>query len=95
MPQQVTTGPALMEDIKRTNVAVVRGSGTVVGQSVEFPPRRDPYAMEIVWRRNCYACRGFRHMTCYCRNRRQRERVAENWRVEYGGGRIEEIPNFS
>ena len=29
-----------------------------------------------------------------CRNQGQRERVAENRKVEYGGGRIEEIPNF-
>jgi len=30
-----------------------------------------------------------------CRNRGQRGRVAENRRVEYGRGRIEEITNFS
>ena len=29
-----------------------------------------------------------------CRNQGQRGRVVENRRVEYGGGRIEEIPNF-
>ena len=33
-------------------------------------------------------------MSCHCRNRRQRGRVGENRRVEYGGRRIEEIPNF-
>ena len=30
-----------------------------------------------------------------CRNRGQRGRVAENRRVEYGGGRIKEIMNNS
>ena len=34
-------------------------------------------------------------MAQHCRNRRQRERVADNRRVEYGGGRIEEIINLS
>ena len=33
-------------------------------------------------------------MARHCRNRRQRRRVVENRRVEYGGGRIEEILNF-
>ena len=33
-------------------------------------------------------------MACHCRNRGQRGRVADNRRVEYGGGRIEEIENF-
>jgi len=60
---------------------------------VGHPQRRDPFAMEIDWNRNCYACRGFRHMVCYCRNWGQRGRVAENRRVEYGGDRIEEITN--
>ncbi len=34
---------------------------------------------------------GFGHIAHYCRNWGQRGRVAENRRVEYGGGRIEEI----
>ena len=33
-------------------------------------------------------------MARHYRNQGQRGRVAENRRVEYGGGRIEEIPNF-
>ena len=33
-------------------------------------------------------------MACNCRNRGQRGRVTENRRVEYGGGRIEEIMNI-
>ena len=32
-------------------------------------------------------------MARHCRNRGQRGRVAENRRVEYGGGRIKEIMN--
>jgi len=50
--------------------------------------------MEVDWGRNCYACGEFGHMARNCRNQGQRERVAENRKVEYGGGRIEEIPNF-
>jgi len=50
--------------------------------------------MEVDRGRNCYACGGFGHMACNCRNWGQRERVADNRRVEYGGGRIEEIINL-
>jgi len=49
------------------------------------PPRRDPYAMEVDRERNCYACRGFGHMACHCRNR-GRGRPMEGRRVEYSGG---------
>jgi len=92
LPQQATTGPAPMEGVERTNAVVLRGSG--VGQSVGIPPRRDPYAMEVDRGRNCYACGGFGHMARYCRNR-GRGRPMEGRRVEYGGGRIEEIINLS
>ena len=94
MPQQATMGPAPMEGIERTNAVVVRGQGQGAGQGVEVSPRRDPFAMEVDQRRNCYACRGFGHMARHCRNQGQRGRVVENRRVEYGSGRIEEIPNF-
>jgi len=80
-----------MEGVERTNAIVVRGQG----QGVGVFPRRDPYAMKVDRGRNCYACGGFGHMACHCRNREQRGRVAENRRVEYGGGRIEEITNFA
>ena len=93
LPQQATTGPALMEGVERTNVVVVRGTGE--GQSGGVPPRRDPFAMDIDRGQNCYACRGFGHMAHNCRNRGIQGRVADNRRVEYGGGRIEEIENFS
>ena len=86
LPQQATTGPAPMEGVERTNVVVVRGAGQRVGA----PPRRDPYAMEVDRGRNCYACGGFGHMAHHCRNR-GRGRPMEGRRVEYGGGRIEEI----
>ena len=75
------------------NAVVVRRSGA--GQNAGIPLRRDSYMMEIDRGRNCFACGGFRHMARHCRNRGQRGRVAENRRVEYGGGRIEEITNFS
>ena len=90
MPQQATTRPALMEGVERTNAVVVRGQG----QGAGTPPRRDPFAMEVDRGRNCFACGGFGHMARHCRNRGMRGRVGDNRRVEYGGGRIEEIPNF-
>ena len=65
------------------------------GQGVGIPPRQDPFAMEVDQGWNCYACGGFGHMARNCRNWRQRGRVAENRRVEYGGGRIEEIVNLT
>ena len=85
-PQQATTGPVLMEGIERTNAVVVRGAGQRVGASL----KRDPYTMEVDRERNCYACGSFGHMARHCRNR-ERGRVMEGRRVEYGGGRIEEI----
>jgi len=57
---------------------------------VEVPPRWDPYAMEVDRGRNCYACKGFGHMACYCRNRGRR-RLMEERRMEYGRGRIKKI----
>ena len=90
LSQQATMGPALMEGIERTNTVVVRGQG----QGAGVPPRQDPWTMDIDRGRNCFACRGFGHMACHCRNRGQRGRVADNRRVEYGGGRIEEISNY-
>jgi len=86
LPQQATTGPALMEGIERTNAVVVRGSG----QGAGVPPRRDPFAMEVDRGRNCYACGGFGHMARNCRNR-GRGRPMDGRRAEYSGGRIEEI----
>jgi len=80
IPQQVTTEPALMEGIERTNAVVVRG----LGQDAGVPSRWDPYAMEIDRGRNCYAYGGFGHMACHCRNRGRMIR-----RIEIGGGRFE------
>ena len=73
------------------------GSGERAGGRTGYgvPLRRDPYAMEVDRGRNCYTCRGFGYMARNCRNRGQRGRVAENRRVEYGGGRIEEIMNIT
>jgi len=88
-PQQATTGPAPMEGVKRTNTVVIRGQG----QGIEAP-RMDPYAMEVDRGRNCYACGRFGHMAHHCRNK-GRERVIERRKVEYRGGRIEEIHELS
>jgi len=84
-----------MEGVEKMNTVVVRGSEQGAGQSMGAPPRRDPFAMEVDRGRNCYACGGFRHMARHCRNQGQRGRVVDNRRVEYGGGRIEEIINLS
>jgi len=53
-----------MEGVERTNAVMVRG----LEQGMEAPPRRDHYAMEVDRGRNCYACRGFRHLARHCRN---------------------------
>jgi len=79
-----------MEEIERTNAVVVRGQG----QGIGIPPRWDPFAMEVDQERNCYTCRGFGHMARHCRNQGQRGRIADNRRIEYGGGRIEKIINL-
>ena len=63
-------GPALMEEVERTNAVIVRGQG----QGMEAP-RRDPYAIEVDRGRNCYACGEFGHMAHHCRNRGQKERI--------------------
>ena len=55
---------------------MVRGPGQEVGVS----PRRNSYAIEIDRGRNCYACRGFGHMACHCRNK---GRIAEGRRLEF------------
>ena len=68
------------------NVVVVRGQEQGAGIS----PRRDPFAIEVDRGRNCYTCGGFGHMAHHCRNRGRR-RPMDGRRVEYGGGRIEEI----
>jgi len=81
LPQQVTTGPAPMEGVERTNVVVVRG----LGQGIGVSSRQDPYVMEIDRRRNCYACGRFGHMARHCRNRGRMMR-----RVEIDRGRFED-----
>ena len=60
------------------NMVIVRGPE----QGTKVPPRRDPYAMEVDWGRNCYACGGFGHIARYCKNS---GRVAEGWRMEFKG----------
>jgi len=79
-----------MEGIERMNAVVVRGSGVGGGQNMGASPRQDPFTMEVDHGRNCYACGGFGHMARNCRNR-GRGRPMDGRRVEYGGGRIEEV----
>jgi len=40
--------------------------------------------MEINRGRNCYICRGFRHIVQHCKNRGQGNRAMEGRRLEYG-----------
>jgi len=72
-PQQATIGPAPMEGVERTNMAVVTPQ-----QRAGFP-QRNPYAMDVDRRENriCFACGGFRHMARFCRNRRMVNRRIE------------------
>ena len=79
-----------MEGVERMNVVVVRGAG----QGAGIPPRWNPYAIEIDRGRNYYACGGFGHMAHHCRNK-GRERLIEERRMEYSGGRIEEINDYT
>ena len=83
-----------MEGVERTNMVVVRKQEQKQRQGAGVPLRWDPYAIEVDQGRTCYACRGFRHMTCHCRNR-GRERAIKERGVEYEGGRIEEIHKLS
>ena len=76
-----------MERVERTNVVVLRGAE----QDTGVPPRWDSFAMEVNRGRNCYACRGFRHMARHCRNR---GRGMQGRRGEIGGrfeGNIKQI----
>ena len=95
-PQQATMRPALMEGVERMNVVVLKGAG----QGAGVPPRQDPFAMEVDRGRNCYACRGFGHMACHCRNR---GRGMQERKVEIGGrfkgnskqiGHLKEVENL-
>jgi len=73
-PQQwISTGPALMEGVERTNVAMATPQ-----QRAGFP-QRNPYAMDVDRRenRNCYACGRFGHLTRNYRNREMTNRRIE------------------
>ena len=75
MPQQwVPIGPAPIEGVERTNVAMVNPQ-----QRTRFP-QRNLYAMDVDRRenRNCYICGGFGHLVKNYRNRR----IGMNRRME-------------
>ena len=78
--QQVITGPAPMEEVKRINTVMIQL------QQRTGLAQYNLYAMEVDKERNCYACGRFRHMVHYCRNQGQRGRMAKGRRVEYGEG---------
>jgi len=64
--QWILTGPALMEGVEKTNVAMVRPQQQETGF-----PQRNLYTMDVDRRenKNCYTCGGFRHLARNCRNR--------------------------
>jgi len=80
--QQAITEPALMEGVERTNAVMV------------WPQQRiglaqcNSYAIEVDRGRNYYACGGFGHMACHCRNRGER-RIMEGRIIELKRGRFE------
>jgi len=54
--QQTTIEPTLMEGVERTNMVIL------YPQQRERVVQRNPYAMKVNRGRNCYICRGFRHI---------------------------------
>ena len=83
LPQQVTTGPTLMEGVERTNVVMAK----LWQQGAGFPPR-NPYTMDVDKRmnRNCYACGGFGHIAKNCRN----QNMGMNRRMETENNNLKE-----
>jgi len=77
--QQAPAGPILMEDVKKTNVVVIRNILQEQGRG-RGETKRKPYAIEVDKRRNCYNCRGFAR---HCRNRGTESRIRERRRLEY------------
>ena len=67
--QQIPTGPAPIEEVKRTNVTMAR----LQQQGVGFPSKNS-YTMNVDIRENwnCYTCGGFGHLARNCRNRETR-----------------------
>jgi len=74
----MTTGLTPMEGVERTNVEML------CLQQRERVVQRNLYAMEVNRGRNCYTCRGFRHITRHSRNRERRVRIRNSRRLEYG-----------
>ena len=77
----MTTGPAPMEEVKRTEAVMMRPQ-----QRIVFA-QRNPYAIDVDRRKNCYNCREFGHMAKHCRNRKTRNKIEEGRRLEYGGNK--------
>ena len=79
--QQVTIGPAPMEEVERINIMMTRNLGRQMGS-----PRMDPYVMDMDKGRNCYNCEGFGHLVRDCKNRETEKRIGKGRRLEYGQG---------
>jgi len=58
---------ALIEEVERTNIIVIRNSLQRQGEK-EGDTRRDLYVMDVDRRRNCYSCGEFGYLARNCRN---------------------------
>ena len=65
-----------MKGVERTNAVIVSPN-----QWAELVSQCNPYTIEIDQGKNCYSCRGFRHLVRNCRNR---DRIGQERRIEYG-----------
>ena len=64
---QVLVESALIEEVERTNIVVVRNSLQRQGEK-EGNTRRDPYVIDVDRRRNCYSYGEFGYLARNCRN---------------------------
>jgi len=63
----VLVEPALIEEVERTNIVVVRNSlQRQGGKGGEI--RRNPYVIDVDRRRNCYSCGEFGYLIRNCKN---------------------------
>jgi len=68
--------PALIKEVERTNVVVVRN---LLQEQRER--RRDLYIIDVDKERNCYNCGEFGHVIKNCRNQ---SIIGQERRIEYG-----------
>ena len=59
-------GLILMEEVERTNMVMIN----LQQQWTGFAPKQNPYTINVDKERNCYNCRGFKHIVKYYRNQK-------------------------